>query len=194
MEHLDDVQILAEHELREAHEVEAQNMATALKHMEAYCLGSGQSHPDHPDPHVVTEEDFKKLDRQRMKQQSLPRRHENAINVLRAKQQVQMENRLQKHEAELGRLDEAHEKEKAAEVAEHAVEVEKLETTIEHRRKRLRQRWDLRFEMWRRDWETQHKSAIDFTLEHETWPLHTTTTMMPIPESSALAPYVQAAA
>jgi hypothetical protein len=192
MEHLDEVQILAELELREAHKVETQNVATALKHMEAYCLGSGQSHPDHP--HVVTEEDFKKLDRQRMTQKGLPRRHENAINVLRAKQEVQKESRLSKQRAEVTLLDEAHEKERVAEEAEHAADMEKLEAIIQHRRKRLQQRWDLKFEMWRRDWETQHKSAIDFTLEHETWPLHTTTTMTPIPESSALAPYVQAAA
>lgn len=192
MEQLEDIQIMAEHDLLIAHGVETQNVATALKHMEAYCLGSGQTHLDHP--HVVTEEDFKKLDRQRMTQQNLPRRHKNAINVLRAKQERQTETKMQKQKTELELLNAAHEKERATEEAEHAAEMEKLETIIEHRRKRLRQRWDLKFEMWRRDWETQHKTAIDFALEHETWPLHTTKTVTPIPEMSALAPYVQAAA
>jgi hypothetical protein len=192
LDRLEEMQLLAVHELQEAHKVETQNVATALKHMEAYCLGSGQSHPDHP--HVVTEEDFKKLDRQRLMQECLPRKHKNAINVLWGRQDQQTKNKEEKHKVELAALDAAHEKERAAEKAEHAAEMEKLEALMESRRTRLRQRWDLKFEMWRRDWESQHKSAIDFTLEHETWPLHTTTTMTPIPESSALAPYVQAAA
>jgi hypothetical protein len=192
LEHLEEVQIMAEHDLRQAHDVETQNVATAIKHMEAYCLGSGQSHPDYP--HIVTEEDFKKLDRQRMIQQNLPRKHENAINVLRARQERETKNKLRKQETELDLLDVAYERERAAEEAEHATEMERLEALIETRRKRLRQRWDLKFETWRKDWEAQHKTSIDFSLEHETWPLQATTTMTPIPESSALAPYVQAVA
>jgi hypothetical protein len=186
------VQIIAEHDLRKAHELETQNVATALKHMEAYCLGSGQSHLEHT--HVVTEEDFNKLDRQRLIQQNLPRKHENSINVLRARQERQMQTKLQKQEAELGLLDATHERERATEELVHTKEVEKLEVLIETRRKRLLQRWDLKFEMWRRDWEDQHGTTVTLRLEHESWPLQTTKTMTPIPESSSLAPYVQAVA
>jgi hypothetical protein len=191
LEHLEEVQIMAEHNLRETHALETQNVATALKHMEAYCLGSGQSHPDHP--HIVTEEDFKKLDRQRLIQQNLPRKHENAINVLRARQERETANRLQKQETELQLFNEADERERKTEEAEHTKEMEKLEAVIETRRKRLLQRWDLKFEMWRRDWESQHGTAVTLRLEHELWPLQTTKTITPIPESSSLAPYIQAA-
>jgi hypothetical protein len=191
-EHLEEVQIMAEHNLRETHDQEIQNVATALKHMEAYCLGSGQSHPDHP--HIVTEDDFKKLDRQRLIQQNLPRKHENAINVLRARQERATANMLQKQETELQMLSGAHEREKTAEEAEHTKELEKLEAVMDTRRKRLLQRWDLKFEMWRRAWETQNGTAVALRLEHELWPLQTTKTMTPIPESSSLAPYIQAAA
>jgi hypothetical protein len=192
IERLEELQIMAEHDLRKTHLVETQNVATALKHMEAYCLGTGLSHPEHP--HLVTEEDFKKLDRQRMIQQNLPRKQENAINVLRARQERDMKNKLLKQEAELALLDAARDEERAAEESEHAKEMERLESIIESRRKRLLQRWDLKFEVWRRDWERQHGTAVTLRLEHETWPVHTTKTMTPIPESSPLAPFIQAAA
>jgi len=192
LEHLDDAQIQAEHELRKAHDVETQNVATALKHMEAYCLGSGRSHPDHP--HIVTQEDFKKLDRQRMLQQSLPRRQENAINVLRAKQERETKSRTEKQEMELKLMDAAHERERVAEESEHTKEMERLEALIDVRRKRLLQRWDLKFEMWRRGWEAQHGTTVTAHLEHESWPSQKTTTVIPIPESSSLSRYVQVTA
>jgi hypothetical protein len=192
LERLEESQVVAEHDLRKAHAQETQNVATALKHMEAYCLNSDLSHPEHH--HVVTEEDFEKLDRQRMIQQNLPRKHDNAINVLRARQEREMQNRQQKQATELGLLDAAHERERAAEEVGNAKEMEKLEILIETRRKRLLRRWDLKFEIWRRDWEAQHQSIFTLPLEHETWPLQPTTTTTPIPGSSSLAPYVQAAA
>ncbi|KAF1913840.1 hypothetical protein BDU57DRAFT_541217 [Ampelomyces quisqualis] len=192
IEHLDEMQVVAEHDLRKTHEIETQNVATAMKHMEAYCLGSGLSHPQHP--YVVTEEDFKKLDRQRMIQQNLPRKQENVINVLRARQERDMKNKLLKQEEELALLDAAYDRERTAEELEQRKEMERLEAIIEVRRKRLIQRWDLRFEMWRRDWEHQHGTAVTLRLEHETWPLQTSKTTTPIHESSPLAPYIQAAA
>jgi hypothetical protein len=192
LERLEEMQVIAEHDLRKAHAQETQNVATALKHMEAYCLGSDLSHPDHH--HVVTQEDFNKLDRQRMMQQNLPRKHENAINVLRARQERDMHNKLQKQQAELSVWETAHEVERAAQESEHAKEMERLEALIDQRRKRLMRRWDLKFETWRRDWEVEHQTILTLSLEHETWPLQPTTTITPIPESSSLAPYVQAAA
>jgi hypothetical protein len=192
LEHLEEAQITAEHDLRKAQQLETQNVATALKYMEAYCLGSGQSHPDHP--HIVSEEDFKKLDRQRMLQQNLPRRQENAINVLRARQERETKNKVQKQEQELDLLDAAHGRERCTEESDHAKEVEKLEAIIEARRKRLLQRWDLRFEIWRRGWEEQHGTSVTFRLEHESFPQQISKTLTPIPETSALAIYVRLAA
>jgi hypothetical protein len=190
LEQLEEVQVMAEHDLRNAHNSETQNVATALKHMEAYCLGSGISHPDHH--HIVTEEDFKKLDRQRTTQRNLPRKHENAINVLRAKQERGTKNKTKKQIEELNLLDASYETQRAAEVSKHRKDMERLEGMIEERRKRLMRRWDLKFEMWRRDWERQHGTPVTGRLEHENWPV--IGPMTSIPESSLLAPYVQAAA
>lgn len=192
LEHIEEVQIVAEHDLRKAHDLESQNVATALKHMEAYCLGSREFNPDHP--HVVTEEDFKKLDRQRATQHNSPRKHENAINVLRARQEREIKNRLQKHENELNLMDQDLEQQEATEVAEYKKELEKLNSIIETRRKRILQRWDLKFEMWRRDWEDQHGTAFTGQIEHETWPMSTINPTKAIPASSSLAPFLQATA
>lgn len=183
---------MAEHDLRKAQHQETQNVATALKYMEAYCLGTGKIPLDQV--HAVTEEDFRKLDRQRTLQKNLPRKHENAINVLRARQERETKQRLQKQDDDLSQLDAQQEKKKSEQEAEYAKELARLETVIEVRRKRLLQRWDLRFEIWRRDWEEQHSTTLTTKLEHEDWPLHRTDTVKPISESSTLAQYVKAAA
>ena len=85
LERLEERQLLAEHDLLKAQSQETQNVATALKYIEAYCLGTRN---DEERAHTVSEEDFKKLDRQRMIQQDLPRKHASAINVLRARQEL----------------------------------------------------------------------------------------------------------
>lgn len=137
-------------------------MATALRHMEAYCLSSNRD----PDlAHLVTQDDFKNLDRQRLIQQSLPRRHESAINVLRSRQERAMKLKVQNQEAELAEMDAEFEKEKAAEELQHVQESERLSAVIEARRKKLQQRWDLKYEMWRKDWESQHFENVDWPLK-----------------------------
>ncbi|KAH9868616.1 hypothetical protein J1614_007688 [Plenodomus biglobosus] len=189
LERLEERQISAEHDLRQAHEQETQNVATALRHMDAYCLGTNANHPDHP--HVVTEEDFKKLDRQRLIQKDLPRKHENAINVLRALQERDTQRKIEKQEAELDTLDMAHDEEKLAEEERQKKELERLNLVIDGRRKRLLQRWDLRFEIWRHDWENQHGTTVTQKLEHEEWPARKAEHLVCIPETSKLARYIR---
>jgi hypothetical protein len=188
---LEERQLLAEHDLLKAHAQETQNVATALKYIEAYCLGTKN---DQEHAHTVTEEDFKKLDRQRLIQRDLPRKHTSAINVLRARQELDTERRLEAQEAELEQMDADYEKERAANEAEYTKELEKLEAIIEARRKRLLQRWDLKFEMWRRDWEEQHNTTLNAKLEHEDWPARKADHAITVPESSCLARYVKAEA
>jgi hypothetical protein len=192
LEQLEERQIAAEHDLRKAQAQETQNVATALKYMEAYCRGTNVNHPEHS--HTVTEEDFKKLDRQRLLQQDLPRKHESAINVLRARQERDTKRRVERQEEELKELDAEYGKEMVAKETEHKKDVEKLETMIEARRTRLLQRWDLKFEMWRKDWEQQHKTTLNTKLEHEDWPPRKADCATIIPNSSCLAQFVRAAA
>lgn len=136
--------------------------------MEAYCLATNVNHPDHA--HTVTQEDFSKLDRQRLLQSNLPRKHENAINVLRARQERQLKNRLRHQETEIAALEQGFSLEKEKAETEYLKEVEKLESVMEARRKRVMCRWELKFEMWRRDWEEQHCTVLTARLEHERWP------------------------
>lgn len=175
--------------MRKAQEQEAQNVATALRHMEAYCLSSN---PDPDFSHTVTQDDFKKLDRQRLIQQSLPRKHESAINVLRARQERALKLKNHKQQAELETMDAEYEKEKAAESEQFASESARLEVVIEARRKRLLQRWELKSEVWRRDWEAEHGTPLSGRFEHEDWPL--VQQDGDIPASSALAQYAPKAA
>jgi predicted RNA-binding protein with PIN domain len=141
---LEERQLLAEHDLLETQAQETQNVATALKYIEAYCLGA-KSQQEHT--HTVSVDDFKKLERQKLLQQGLPRKHASAINVLRARQELDFKRRLEIHEAELKQLDADLEKEESAKEEEYKKESEQLEKVIEARRKRLIQRWELKFEM-----------------------------------------------
>jgi hypothetical protein len=191
VERLDERQVLAEHDLLEAQAQETQNVATALKYIEAYCLGTNTSQEQ---THTVTEEDFRKLYRQKMLQQGLPRKHASAINVLRARQEIDSKRKLETQEAELKQLDADLKKEESIKESEYKKEVEQLEALIETRRRRLQQRWELRFEMWRLDWESQHKMTLVEKLEHEEWPSRKADHVIVIPDASALAQYCKAAA
>ncbi|CAG5178249.1 uncharacterized protein ALTATR162_LOCUS8606 [Alternaria atra] len=191
LERLEERQLLAEHDLLKAQAQETQNVATALKYIEAYCLSTKN---DQERAHTVSEEDFKKLDRQRLIQQDLPKKHASAINVLRARQELDTERRIEAQEAELQQLGVDHEREKARKEAEYQKELEKLDAVINVRRKRLLQRWDLKFEMWRRDWEAQHNTTLTAELEHEDWPSGKADYTISIPEASLLAQYVKTAA
>lgn len=191
LERLEERQLLAEHDLLKAQSQETQNVATALKYIEAYCLGT-RNPQEHS--HAVSEEDFKKLDRQRSTQKDLPRKHASAINVLRARQELDTARKLEMHKAELEQLDAEYEKEKTTKETEYRKELEKLEAVIQARRKRLLQRWDLKFEMWRRDWEEQHSTTLHAKLEHEEWPARKADHAITIPDSSSLAQYIKAAA
>lgn len=183
---LEERQLLAEHDLLQTQAQETQNVATALKYIEAYCLGPESQHE-----RTVSKEDFKKLERQRLLQQGLPRKHGSAINVLRARQEMDFKRRLETQEAELTQMDVDFEKEEATKEAECKKELEQLEAVIEARRRRLQQRWELKFEMWRRDWEQQHNTTLDDHLEHEEWPPRQSHHVVVIPEASALAQYVK---
>ncbi|KAF2192572.1 hypothetical protein K469DRAFT_717123 [Zopfia rhizophila CBS 207.26] len=190
LERLDETQILAEHDLRKSQGQETQNAATALKYMEAYCSGSNPVSPE--TVHTVTEEDRKKLARQHVLQVKLPAKHESAINVLRAKQEKDTKMKLQKQSTDLLQLDAEFEKEKCGEEMLLARQLNRLETTIESRRKRLMNRWELQFDMWRRDWENQHGTTLNRRLPHEEWP-KVEEAEEEVDPSSALALYFQMA-
>ena len=187
LERLEELQIVAEHELRNTHAQETQNVATALKHMEAYCSGSNLATGRYI--YTVTEEDREKLARQYMIQKKMPKKHESAINVLRARQEKNLIIKQQKQQAALKQLDLDYECARQEEELRFLKDSNQLNLVIAARRRRLTNRWDLKFEMWRRDWESQHRIALRGRLPHEEWP--TNRVGGPIDASSSLALYLQ---
>ncbi|KAF2703863.1 hypothetical protein K504DRAFT_462933 [Pleomassaria siparia CBS 279.74] len=188
LERLDESQIVAEHDLRESHAQETQNVATALKYMEAYCSGSKLTNPD--TAHTITEEDRNKLARQYVIQKKLPAKHESAINVLRARQEMNVKTKMQKQQAELEQLTTNYGMEKQAEEWQYMQDSDRLEVLIEARRRRVIHRWDLKFEIWRRGWESQHKTTLNGRLPHEEWPRNAHVNG-PLDSSGLLALYSQ---
>jgi hypothetical protein len=187
LERLDESQIVAEHELRKTHAQETQNVATALKYMEAYCSGSNLTTGHFV--HTITEEDRKKLARQYMIQKKLPRTHESAINVLRARQEKDARTKQQRQQAALKQLDADYERTKQDEDLRFLKDSSELDALIEVRRGRLLHRWDLMFEIWRRDWECQHRMPLNGRLPHEEWP--ESRVEGPLDAASSLALYSQ---
>jgi hypothetical protein len=191
LERLDEYQINAEHDLHKAHATETQNVATALKYMNAYCSEVNTTNSEFT--HTVTDEDRKKLEHQRMTQQKLPAKHESAINVLRAKQERFIKLKLQKQQAELQHLDDQYKKEKKAEEEQYLKDYSRLDKIIQTRRGRVLQRWDLKFMIWRKDWESQHGTILTTRWPHEDWP-ETFDMDTPISHFSSLAVYTPAVA
>ncbi|ORY19863.1 hypothetical protein BCR34DRAFT_620849 [Clohesyomyces aquaticus] len=187
LERLDEFQVVAEHELRKSHDQETQNVATALKYMEAYCSGSRSAHTD--TTHTVTEEDRRKLARERLTQKKLPAKHGSAINVLRARQEKDTKAKLHKQTTELQQLDASYEQDKQAEEAQFSSDQDRLDALAASRRRRIMNRWELKFEMWRRDWENQHGTTLKGRLPHEEWPT-LANLEGPVDSTSSLALYL----
>ena len=168
IERLDEFQLRVEHDLRESHRAETQNVATALKYMEAYCAGPNPAHPEIS--YAVTDEDREKLERQRILQKKLPAKHDSVINVLRAKQERDVKVKLQKQQSEMEQLEQDHADDTNAEQAMYETDSRRLDAIIQTRRSRVVRRWNLRFEIWRKDWEKQHGTTLHGKIPHEDWP------------------------
>ncbi|KAJ4286074.1 hypothetical protein N0V90_013423 [Kalmusia sp. IMI 367209] len=168
LERLDEFQLGMEHDLRTAHATETQNVATALKYMEAYCSGPNPTNPEIT--YIVTDEDRSKLERQRIIQTKLPAKHASAINVLRARQERDIQVRLQKQQTELQQLDVDHDKEKRTQELQYVKDTGQLDAVIQTRRSRIDRRWNLRFEIWRKEWEKETGVPLNGPLPHADWP------------------------
>lgn len=133
----EDAQVQAEADLLAAHAREARDLATALRHMEAYCagtLGCGAPHG-----RTVTEQDLRELGKARAARAGLPGRHEGAVRVLRGEQGRRLKGRVKRQEREVGNL-----------VRAHGGEVEGLERGfgvlvrgVEGKREGLVRRWEV---------------------------------------------------
>ena len=136
--------------------------------MEAYCLGPNPVCPEFS--YTVTEQDWKKLEHQRMVQEKLPFKHESAINVLRAKQERDTQVKLEKQQSQLIQLKEDREEIRRLEEERYGLECHQLDTVIETRRNKIIQRWNLRFEIWRRWWQKESATTLVGDIPQERWP------------------------
>lgn len=165
LERLEETQISAELDVMKAQEEEVKRVATALKYMERYCYENptpwnetesldGCQDISNPQPqHEVSDEDRFKLKRQYAIRDSLPQKHASAINVLRARQDKSFKSRQEQQRREKLELDIQGETQKAILEITQANEEGRLNGIIEARRKRLSSRWDLKIEVWRRNYE-----------------------------------------
>ncbi|OCK77945.1 hypothetical protein K432DRAFT_384252 [Lepidopterella palustris CBS 459.81] len=185
LEQLDETQVAAEHDLRRAQVLESQNVATALKYMEAYCNGFCNSSADIK--HTVSDEDRKKLKRQHALQDNLPHKHESAINVLRAKQEKDVRVRMNKQYAELAQMDLEFEKEMKGLEVRFLKDLNRLGVLVEMRRRRAVARWELKFEIWRKGFEKNRQRPWEGRLPHLDWP--DPTAEVPLEAEGALAQY-----
>lgn len=152
---MDEAQIAAEHDLRKAHDTESQNVATALKHMMAYCAGGAAVDPTMM--HDVKEEDHKKLARQLILQQNLYAKHESAINVLRAKQERDTKAKKRWHIVEVQQLAITLDKDKQAQESQFIKDLSRLEALFEMKKRRSRNRWELRWKLHEKQWSATSK-------------------------------------
>lgn len=133
----EDKQVSAEADLRATHAREDRDVATALKHMEAYCagtLGCGTPHG-----RTVTEQDLRELEKTRRAREGLQARHEGAIRVLRGEQGRRMKGRVARQEREVGGLVRAQEGEREGLEKGWGV----VEALVRGKRGMLSRRWEV---------------------------------------------------
>lgn len=158
--HLEDRQIAAEMDLRATLEAMERSVRIRLKHMEAYCEGLGRTATNggandgtapanSMPPRVVTERDLRELGQQYNVRDGMERLHAAKINVMRDRQQKQMEELLERQEAELARLDARRADELDAVDAAFNEDDDAATATFLARRERLSRRWEIQAEILR---------------------------------------------
>jgi len=164
LDQLEERQLEREMALQQSQKEEARNVATAVKYMQRYCEGY-----ETKDAHrSITDEDRRRLERQKQNQEKLGRRHESAINVLRGKQELEKKVRLAEQKKELFELDKAMK----AEMAALEETSRKLERLIQKRKEQMECQWNLMLEVWRKETELEMGSnTLHGSLPKIPWPL-----------------------
>jgi len=141
MAEAEDKQVKAEGDMRDAHEREKRDNATALKHMEAYCAGTYSSGELHNRP--VTAQDVAELEKTRRTREQMDAKHESAINILRGEQSRRIRMRGQRQEREEQELRRAQRKEDLDLERTCGQEEVQLASEVVEKREQLRHRWQL---------------------------------------------------
>ena len=159
----EDKQVQAEADLLATHGRENRDMATALKHMEAYCagtLGGGEPHG-----RTVTDQDRGELEKTRRARDAMAGRHEGAIRVLRGEQGRRMKSRVARQEREIASLERAQRVE-AAELERAFDMTESLEFL---KRETLVRRWEVQDAIFLRKLEVDTGVVLGGRLPEVDW-------------------------
>jgi len=167
VQHLEDRQIAAEMDLRGTLEQSEKSVRIRLKHMEAYCDGLGRNPTGPGGPagdkmpqRVVTERDLRELGQQYNLRDGMERLHQARINVMRDRQAKRMEELLERHEAELGKLEDKREEDLEDLAAEFTHDEDALARIFGDRKAKMIQRWELANEIMRHEMEAKYKAAF----------------------------------
>ncbi|KAK3067435.1 hypothetical protein LTR53_015711 [Teratosphaeriaceae sp. CCFEE 6253] len=135
----EDKQVKAESDMRDFHDQERRDNATALKHMEAYCAGTYHSGELHNRP--VTAQDSAELEKTRRTRELMDAKHESAINILRGEQGRRMRMRAQRQEREEQELRRVQRREELELERTFGLDATQLDGETADREQRLRCRW-----------------------------------------------------
>jgi len=164
---VEDKHVVAEASLREIHEAEKRNTATALKYMEAFCArlsGTGQPH-NRP----ITDQDRRELEKAQRARDGMEAKHQSAINVLRGEQGQRLRSRTQRQAREFEQLN-ARERDQFASIdADCKRELSLVRETIEGKRKRMELWWSLETKIWRKRLEQETGVFFDGKLPPVAW-------------------------
>jgi hypothetical protein len=159
----EDKQVQAEADLLATHGRENRDVATALKHMEAYCagtLGGGEPHG-----RTVTDQDRGELEKTRRARDAMAGRHEGAIRVLRGEQGRRMKSRVARQEREICNLERAQ----RAEAAELERAFDMSESLEFLKRETLVRRWEVQDAIFLRKLEVDTGVALGGRLPEVDW-------------------------
>ena len=159
----EDKQVQAEADLLATHGRENRDMATALKHMEAYCagtLGGGEPHG-----RTVTDQDRGELEKTRRARDAMAGRHEGAIRVLRGEQGRRMKSRVARQEREIASLERAQ----RVEAAELERAFDMTESLGFLKRETLVRRWEVQDAIFLRKLEVDTGVVLGGRLPEVDW-------------------------
>lgn len=154
--HLEDRQIAAEMELRNTLEASERSVRIRLKHMEAYCDGLGRTDGSSKMPtRTVTERDLRELGQQYNLRDGMERLHQSKINVMRDRQAKRMEELLDRHEAEIRKMEDQKREDLEDLAARFAHEHDAIGIVLKERQAKLKKRWEVSMEVLCKELEKQ---------------------------------------
>jgi len=163
----EDLHVMAEASLRTAQQTERRNLATALKHMEAYCRGESSNGESHN--RTVTEQDRRELEKARWGRDNMDIRHQSAINVLRGEQSQRLKGRLQRQVKEIEQLETKEQKELQGIQKSLDDELRDWGAVVQAKKEKLQKWWALETEIWRKQHKDETGESVDEDLPPLAW-------------------------